>query len=68
MFLFGKLLSTIDIPIQHYLLRCKDLIILETFTTKEGDDLVLPDFVEVVKEVTDDKEYSMYNLALNELF
>lgn len=48
--------------------RCKDLIILETFTTKEGDDLVLPDFVEVVKEVTDDKEYSMYNLALNELF
>ena len=46
--------------------RYKGLIILETFTTKEGSDLALPDFLEIVKEVTDDKDYSMYNLALKE--
>ena len=45
--------------------RCKGLILLETYTTKT-DDLHLPDFLEIMKEVTDDPAYSMFNLSLKE--
>ena len=38
-------------------------LLLETYTTKEGGDLKLPDFLEVVKEVTDDPQYSMFQLS-----
>ena len=47
--------------------RCRGLIILETHTTHKGDDLKLPDFLEVVKEVTDDKDYSMYALSKRDM-
>jgi CYTH domain-containing protein len=43
--------------------KCSGLLLLETYTTKEGDDLKLPDFLEVVKEVTDDPQYSMFQLS-----
>lgn len=46
-----------------FLNRCKGLIILETYTTMKGDELKLPDFLDVVKEVTADRSYSMYNLS-----
>lgn len=36
---------------------------LETYTTKVGDGLELPSFLEVVKEVTKEPEYSMFNLS-----
>jgi hypothetical protein len=46
--------------------RCKGLIILETYTTLKGDDLQLPEFLDIIKEVTDDPTYSMYNLSRRE--
>ena len=45
-------------------LRCKGLLILETYTTKFGDDLELPDFLDIAKEVTGDPFYSMFHLSL----
>ena len=46
--------------------RCKGLMILETYTTLKGRDLVLPDFLEIAKEVTGNPQYSMYNLSLKD--
>uniref|UniRef100_K1QHJ3 NadR/Ttd14 AAA domain-containing protein n=1 Tax=Magallana gigas TaxID=29159 RepID=K1QHJ3_MAGGI len=46
--------------------RCKGLILLETYTALKGDDLPLPDFLEIEREVTGLTEYSMYNLSLKE--
>lgn len=39
------------------------MIILETYTTLLGQDLELPGFLEVIKEITTDDNYSMYNLS-----
>lgn len=36
---------------------------LETYTTLKGRDLDLPSFLHIVKEVTDNSSYSMYNLS-----
>lgn len=44
--------------------RCKGLILLETYTTKMGDSLERPDFLEIEKEVTGDPFYSMFHLSL----
>jgi hypothetical protein len=41
-------------------------MILETYTTLKGRDLVLPDFLEIEKEVTGNPLYSMYNLSLKD--
>lgn len=43
----------------------KTLMILETYTTKPSfsNEPELPDFMNVVKEITGNKEYSMYNLS-----
>ncbi|XP_028396886.1 TRPL translocation defect protein 14-like [Dendronephthya gigantea] len=46
--------------------RCKGLIILETYTTNRSSDLPLPDFLEIEKEITNDKDYSMYNLSVDD--
>ena len=46
--------------------RCKELIILETYTTLKNEELQLPPFLELVREVTADKEFSMYNLSKKE--
>ena len=51
----------------HIFCSCKGLILLETYTTKVGEDLKLPDFLEVEKEVTDDPSYSMFNLSLKDI-
>lgn len=39
------------------------MIILETYTTLLGKDLELPGFLEIIKEITEDENYSMYNLS-----
>jgi hypothetical protein len=39
-------------------------MILETYTALKGEDLSLPDFLNVEREVTGLNEYSMYNLSL----
>ncbi|KAJ7381588.1 hypothetical protein OS493_040262, partial [Desmophyllum pertusum] len=44
--------------------RCKGLLILETYTTKFGDDMERPDFLDIAKEVTGDPFYSMFHLSL----
>lgn len=48
--------------------RCKGLILMETFTTLPSEELYqrLPKFLTVVKEVTGDPRYSMFNLSLKE--
>ena len=43
--------------------RCCGLLLLETYTTKESDDLEFPDFLEVMREVTNEPQYSMFNLS-----
>ncbi|XP_042899659.1 TRPL translocation defect protein 14 isoform X2 [Parasteatoda tepidariorum] len=46
--------------------RCDGLILLETYTTLKGEEFIqrLPDFLHVIKEVTGDPSYSMFNLSL----
>jgi predicted ATPase len=46
--------------------RCKNLILLETFTTLEDEEIKasLPPFLKVKNEVTGDPAFSMYNLSL----
>ncbi|KRG04258.1 TRPL translocation defect protein 14 isoform X5 [Drosophila mojavensis] len=48
--------------------RCKNLILLETYSSLSGDALqkCMPTFLNIVKEVTGDPEYSMFNLSLRE--
>jgi hypothetical protein len=45
--------------------RCEGLILLETYTTAKSRELIdkLPLFLTIVKEVTNDPSYSMYNLS-----
>ena len=42
--------------------RCKDLYLLETYTTEI--DIILPDFLEIISEVTANPDYSMSRLSL----
>ncbi|RWS26070.1 uncharacterized protein B4U80_07936 [Leptotrombidium deliense] len=46
--------------------RCNGLILLEMYTTRASADLIklIPPFLKIVKEVTGDPSYSMYNLSL----
>ncbi|KAJ6217135.1 hypothetical protein RDWZM_008292 [Blomia tropicalis] len=46
--------------------RCSGLILLELYSTHSLDELKskLPPFLTIVREVTDEKEYSMYQLSL----
>lgn len=48
--------------------RCKGLILLETYSSLTGDALnsCLPKFLNIVKNVTGDPDYSMFNLSLRE--
>lgn len=48
--------------------RCKGLILLETYTSADDSDLprILPKFLKIVKEVTGNPRYSMFNLSLRE--
>ena len=43
--------------------RCRNLVLIETYTTKDNKKLELPDFLDIVKEVTGDPAYSMYHLS-----
>lgn len=48
--------------------RCRDLILLETYSTLDSEELKkrLPTFLNVVRDVTGQPNYSMYNLSLKE--
>lgn len=41
-----------------------NLVILEVDATKENKNIVIPEFLEVLKEVTDDERYQNINIAL----
>lgn len=43
---------------------CRGLIILSTRTSEK--DLLLPEFLEIEREITDDQSYSMFNLSMKE--
>ena len=40
-----------------------NLVMLETFTANMAPDMPLPDFLTIEREVTDDPNFSMYNLS-----
>lgn len=42
---------------------CRGLILLETYTN-ENEDLLLPEFLKIEEEVTENEKYSMFRLSL----
>ncbi|XP_030375948.1 TRPL translocation defect protein 14 isoform X3 [Scaptodrosophila lebanonensis] len=48
--------------------RCKGLVLLETYSSLSGEALknCMPKFLNIVKEVTGDPKFSMFNLSLRE--
>lgn len=53
-------LDEIIYPTKH-----KGLILLEVELTDENENLEIPNFIKIEREVTGDKKYSNFNLALN---
>ena len=49
--------------VDTYLDKLEGLTILETKGIAQGEDLKLPPFLKIIKEVTGDKDYYNYNLA-----
>ena len=45
--------------------RCKNLFLLSTYTSRLGNELELPTFLEIDHEITEDKNYSLYKLSLH---
>jgi hypothetical protein len=43
--------------------NCRGLVLLVTRSSATDDDLLLPDFIQVEREVTNDPAYSMFNLS-----
>ena len=50
--------------VDTYLDQLEGLVILETKGITEGEPLKLPPFLRIIKEVTGDKDYYNYHLAL----
>jgi len=66
-FTYGNQYFHLDIYVKPYPPACqgRQLMVLETYTTKPpGDPLPeLPSFLNVAREITNDSNFSMYNLA-----
>ncbi|KAH9397420.1 hypothetical protein TYRP_003735 [Tyrophagus putrescentiae] len=62
-FLWQQTYFQLDIYRQPCNSRCVGLVILETYTTLSAEELSLPPFLGIVREVTHDTEFSMYNLS-----
>jgi len=58
----------LDVYLEPCQSKCRGLILLETYTVDNSPDFVnkLPSFLNVLREVTGDQQYSMYNLALKD--
>ncbi|XP_031554007.1 TRPL translocation defect protein 14-like isoform X2 [Actinia tenebrosa] len=65
-FLWKNQYYQLDVYREPYHARCKGLILLETYTTKSTENLELPSFLEIEKEVTKDPDFSMYHLSLKQ--
>lgn len=63
-FLWQNFYFQLDIYLPPCSPRCNGLVLLETYTTLKSSDVKLPPFLDIIKEVTDDMEYSMYKLSL----
>ncbi len=50
--------------LDQYLDRLDGLVILETKGITEGEEVKLPENIQIVKDITGDKEYYNYNLSL----
>ncbi|KAK2189748.1 hypothetical protein NP493_98g04011 [Ridgeia piscesae] len=63
-FLWNNQYFQLDIYDEPCVPRCEGLLLLETYTTHlKKDDLQLPTFLEIEREVTHERQYSMYNLT-----
>lgn len=67
-FLLNEQYFQMDVYVEPFHPRCKGLILLETYSTLSSKELYgrLPDFLTIVKEVTGDPRYSMFNLSLKD--
>lgn len=65
-FLWQNFYFQLDIYLPPCSPRCDGLILLETYTTLRSSEVKLPPFLEIIKDVTDDLDYSMYNLSRNQ--
>lgn len=63
-----KRFETVFYVLTFGVFRCKGLILLETYSALEEENLLktLPSFLNIEKEVTGNPDYSMYNLSLRE--
>lgn len=66
-FLFGNFYFQLDSYLPPCSPSCKGLILLETYTTKKSSEVELPPFLEIIKDVTNDSDYSMYNLSRHQV-
>jgi len=67
-FLYNNQYFQLDVYQEPCHPRCQGLIFLETYTTQSLEELQtkLPDFLDIVSNVTGDPAHSMYNLSLKE--
>jgi len=67
-FLYNNQYFQLDIYQEPCHPRCQGLMFLETYTTQSLEELQtkLPDFLDIVSNVTGDPSHSMYNLSLKE--
>lgn len=65
-FLWQNFYFQLDMYLEPCSVRCKGLILLETYTTLKSSEVNLPPFLKVNRVVTDDSEFSMYNLSLKD--
>lgn len=66
-FLWHNLYFQLDIYLPPCSPKCEGLVLLETYTTLKSSDVKLPPFLEVLRDVTDDPEFSMFNLSRSHL-
>ncbi|KAH3885320.1 hypothetical protein DPMN_009314 [Dreissena polymorpha] len=65
-FLWQNQYYQMDVYMEPQSDKCQGLILLETYTTKSSDEIALPDFLDIVSEVTDDPKFSMWNLSVKD--
>lgn len=67
-FLFNNQYFQLDIYKEPAHPRCRGLLLLETYSIIDDSELLkrLPQFLDIVEEVTGNPNYSMFNLSLKE--
>jgi len=67
-FLYNNQYFQLDIYKEPCHPRCSGLMLLETYTTMDKEELIdrLPNFLNIDREVTGDPAFSMFNLSLRE--